>query len=239
MPITLYYLAYGSVHTVKICLFWNFWNYNLHVISLILTEYASIERYFLVFHRHEVLKHKVLFHYIPILCLTIYIPVWYFYLIFFLPCQKARLLDITVFTCGMPCFFGYAWITAYDAIANLMLPSLIILIFNTLMIVRVVVSRTVALGAIPVRETLKKNRRMILQLLGISLMSLIMWLPWVVILIGKDFFDPSFGNWFVTYILYYVPYITASLSPFFGLIGLPEIRKKFKIRALQTAIIPI
>jgi hypothetical protein len=75
---------------------------------------------------------------------------------------------------------------------------------------------------------------MILQLFGISLMCLIVWVPWAVIIIAQDFFDPSFGNWFITYILHYLPYLTTSLSPFLALIGLPEIRKHLKIVKYQS-----
>ena len=68
-------------------------------------------------------------------------------------------------------------------------------------------------------------------------MSLIAWIPWVVIIIGQNFFDPSFGNWFITYILHYLPYLTTSVSPFLALIGLPEIRKNLKIVKYQTKMV--
>ena len=77
---------------------------------------------------------------------------------------------------------------------------------------------------------------MILQLFGFSLMSLTAWMPWVVIIIAQDFYDPSFGNWFITYILHYLPYATAAASPFLALIGLPEIRKQSPMTKYQTKI---
>lgn len=76
---------------------------------------------------------------------------------------------------------------------------------------------------------------MILQLLGVSLIA---WVPQVVIIVGQYFFQPSFGNWFVTYILHYLPYVTASSSSFFALIGLPEIRKELKIKRYETKPTP-
>ena len=229
LPITLYYLAYGRVHTKKICLFWMFWDFSLQVASLFLTTYASIERYFLVFHRQAVLKHKFIWHYIPMFWFTVYIPIFFLCLLLRVPCQtksQEDSFDLTAFACGTPCYFTYVTINTYDVIVNLMLPSFTILTFNLVIIIRVIASRTTALGSVALRKILKKNRRMILQLLGISLMSLIAWLPWVVITIAVDFFDPSFGLWFEIYILPYLPYLTTSMSPFFALIGLSEIRKQ-------------
>jgi len=70
---------------------------------------------------------------------------------------------------------------------------------------------------------------MILQSIGISLLSLIAWMPWVIIIIVQNFFEASFGDWFITYILHYLPYLTTSMSPFLALIGLPEIQKHLKL----------
>lgn len=234
LPITLYYLSFGNVYTRKICIFWIYWDYTLEQTSLILIMYASIERYLLIFFKFYITKHNILLHYIPMLCICFYIPILYLYFIVLSPCTQTNFYDITSFVCGGGCFFQYVPVNTYDSIVDTMLPCFIILILNIIIILRVTFIKNRALKSISLIKILRRNRRMILQLIGISLTSLIAWMPWVIIIIVQNFFQPSFGNWFINYILHYLPYLTTSLSPFLALIGLPEIRKHFKMIKYQT-----
>ncbi|CAF1039241.1 unnamed protein product [Rotaria sp. Silwood1] len=234
LPFTLSYLALGYAQTSKICTFWVYWDYILETTSLFLTMYASVERYLLVFHKNSFLKRKVLFHFIPMSIATLYIPILYLYLIVLSPCVRNYQYDLTAFTCGGACFFAETSVNTYDTIVDTMLPCFIVLIFNLLMIIRVVILKRKVATSVPISDTLRRNRRMIAQLLAISLMCLIAWMPWVVIIIAQNFFDPSFGTWFITYILHYLPYLTSSVSPFLALIGLPEVRQGLKILKKQT-----
>lgn len=238
LPIMLYYFGYGNIYTINICVFWIYWNYSLPVTSLLITTYASIERYILVFHRHTAQRHKFLLHYIPMLCFTIYIPILYFALIVFVPCPPDFTYDTREPSCNGACYTTYVWLNTFDIMCNQTLPCVILLVFNALIIVRVIISRTAALGSAPLRNILKKNRRLILQLLGVSSMSLLAWLPWLVINIQGYFYVPEFEDWFMTYILLYLPYITASISPFLALIGLPEIRRQFITGRFETQVVP-
>lgn len=230
LPISLYYLAFGNIQTKKICTFWIYWDYTLQITSLFLTTYAAIERYFLIFHKHIMQRHILLFHYIPLLCFTMYTPIMYVYFIIILPCKTNDPYDINAFGCGGACYFSYIWASIYDGAINCTLPCVVTFIISILLIIRVTLIKRKAVGSSSLSEILKKNRRMILQLLGVSLLSLISWTPWLVVFVGQDFFDPLFANWFITYILHYLPYITASASPFFALIGLPEIRKELRMK---------
>ncbi|CAF2949620.1 unnamed protein product [Rotaria sp. Silwood2] len=233
LPISLYYLAMGYIQTAKICTFWIYWDYTLETTSLFLTMYASIERYLLVFHKSNFLKRKVLFHFIPMVTVALYIPVLYMYLVVLAPCVKNHQYDLTAFGCGGPCFFAQTLVNIYDTIVDTMLPCFIIITFNLLMIVRSSVLKRRALTSLSISNTLRRNRRMITQLLAISLMCLIAWIPWVVIIIGQNFFDSSFGDWFITHIVHYLPYLTASISPFLALIGLPSIRQRLRVLKRQ------
>ncbi|CAF2842356.1 unnamed protein product [Rotaria sp. Silwood2] len=236
LPITLSYLGLGYVQTSKICTFWVYWDYILETTSLFLTMYASIERYLLVFHKNSFLKQKVLFHFVPMVIATFYIPALYMYLIVLSPCLRNHQYDLTAFGCGGACFFAETSVNTYDTVVDTMLPCFIVLIFNLLMIGRVVILKRKVATSVSVSNTLKRNHRMIIQLLAISLMCLIAWMPWIVIIIAQNFFDPSFGTWFITYILHYLPYLTSSVSPFLALIGLPEIRQRLKRQVITTKI---
>ena len=229
LPISLYYLGKGNVQTRRICIFWIYLDYTLETTSLFLTMYASIERYLLIFLKQHIRKHDIILHYIPMLSIALYIPILYCYLIVLSPCALNHPYDITAFVCGGACFFSYTTVNTYDTIVDTMLPCFILFSFNLLIILRVTIIKAKALRTASLLKILKKNRRMILQLIGISLMTLIAWMPWVIIIIVQNFFQSSFGDWFITYILHYLPYITTSASPFLALVGLPEIRKNLKM----------
>ncbi|CAF1433507.1 unnamed protein product [Rotaria sp. Silwood1] len=150
------------------------------------------------------------------------------YLVLLFPCDPSYQYDLTVFVCGGPCYLNAFVQNFYDTIVDTMLPPCVLLIFNLLMIGHAIrLKRKVAPSTL-VLNTLKKNRRMILQLLAISLMALINWMPWVVIILIQDFYDPSFGEQFINNVVYYLPYFTSFASPFLALIGLPEIREELK-----------
>jgi hypothetical protein len=85
---------------------------------------------------------------------------------------------------------------------------------------------------------MKKTRQMILQLLFISLMSLIIYLPWtVVIIVRQTFYNASFSEISIVIIQHCLPYFISFASPFLTLIGLPEIRQKLKMILCITKMI--
>ncbi|UJR19476.1 hypothetical protein I4U23_022607 [Adineta vaga] len=228
LPFTLQFLSLGYIQTSNICQFWIFWNYTSEALPLFLTMYASIERYLLVFHKHFMMKYKKLLHYIPMTIVCLYTIGINAYLVLLIPCQTNHQYDLNVFVCGGACYFSNFILNIYDTIIDVMLPPFIILIFNLLIIFRVIIHKQHILPTVVVPNILKKNRRMILQLLAISFLSLATWIPWVVIILGQDFYDPSFAQQFIDVIIHYLPYFTTFASPLLALIGLPEIRAKFK-----------
>jgi hypothetical protein len=237
---SLRYLSLGYVSTTKMCLFWIFWDYVLEATSLFFTMYASIERYLLVFHKQLVLKHKLLLHYIPLGFFCFYSFGMYTYLVLLFPCEQNLQYDLTAFVCGGACFFNAFVENIYDTIVDVMLPSFILLIFNLLVVGRVILRKKRVSPLSAVSNTLRKSRRMILQLLAISLMTLITWMPWVIIILGQYWYGPSFAERFVSIIVHYLPYFTSFASPFLALIGLPEIRRVFiKGRRQPTTLLHI
>ncbi|CAF1540235.1 unnamed protein product [Rotaria magnacalcarata] len=227
LPFTLSYLSLGYVRSSKLCLFWIYWNYTLPVLSLYLTMYAAIERYMLVFHKQIIMKHKILFHYMPLGFVCVYPFGIYIYLILIFPCGSNYEHDVTALLCGGACYLNDMVQNIYDTVVNTMLPAFTLLIFSLTMIGRVIVHKHVVSPSIPVSNTLKRNRRMILQLLGISLLTLMIWMPWIVIILVQDLYDPSFGEDFLVLVVNYLAYFASFGSPFFALIGLPEVLVKF------------
>ncbi|CAF1624572.1 unnamed protein product [Rotaria magnacalcarata] len=200
--------------------------------------YASIERYFLIFHQECIMKNKLFFHYIPLGFVCIYTFGIHVYFIPLFPCKPNYSYDLSAFVCGGPCYLDTFIPSVYDIIIDIMLSTGVLLVFNLLMISRVINYKQRVSPSTPVSNILKKNRQMILQLLAISLMALINWLPWIFIILVQNFYDPSFGEQFITIFLHYLPYFTTFASPFLALINLPKIRAEFKnvMRQLMTTL---
>ncbi|CAF4699012.1 unnamed protein product [Rotaria socialis] len=196
--------------------------------------YAAIERYFLIFHKEWIMKNKLFFHYIPLGFVCFYTFGIYLYFVPLFPCRPNYSYDLAGFVCGGPCYLSTFVQSVYDTIVDVMLPTCVLLIFNLLMIGRVINYKHKVSPSTQVSNKLKKSRRMILQLLAISLMTLITWMPWIFIILVEDFYDPSFGEQFITVFLHYLPYFTSFASPFLALINLPEIRAEFKIVKTQV-----
>ncbi|CAF3771529.1 unnamed protein product [Rotaria socialis] len=238
LPFSLSYLSFGYMQSTKICLFWTFWDYYLQAATLFLTMYAAIERYLLVFHRQCIMKNKLFFHYIPLGFVCCYSFGIYLYFIPLFSCKPNYSYDLAAFVCGGPCYLNAFVQNIYDTIIDIMLPTCVLLVFNLLMIGRVIRYKHKVSPSTRVSNILKKSRRMILQLLAISLMTLLNWMPWIFIILVHDFYDPSFGEQFITIFLHYLPYFTSFASPFLALINLPEIREEFKkvMRQLMTTL---
>ena len=68
------------------------------------------------------------------------------YLVLFVPCEIDHEYDLNVFVCGGACYFNYFIQNIYDTIVDVMVPPFIILIFNLLIIIRIIIrcSRTMA-----------------------------------------------------------------------------------------------
>ena len=81
---------------------WILINYTLFIYSIILTTWASVERYFFIYHEHFISHHFILFHYIPTVCFAIYTPVFYVCVVLFYPCEQA--FDVTSYLCAGPCY---------------------------------------------------------------------------------------------------------------------------------------
>ena len=78
LPITLVYTDYGhgQPENDRFCSFWVAYNYVLFDIGLYRTAFASIERYFLIFHEAFVRKGCIIVHYLPVVIGVIY-PLMY------------------------------------------------------------------------------------------------------------------------------------------------------------------
>ncbi|CAF1421291.1 unnamed protein product [Adineta steineri] len=78
------------------------------------------------------------------------------------------------------------------------------------------------------REIWRRNRKMVIQLISISIIYMVVWIPNVVCHVIPLIVSSRLPCETATDILHYVQYMPALLCPFLSLIGLPEIRKSLK-----------
>ena len=104
LPLTLTFLRTGTVvmSSKQFCQFWIIFDYMLFTGSLWTMAIASIQRYWLVFHRTFFDKHLVFFHYIPLGLCVMYPVVLYSCLVLRYYCVNN--FDYSLWTCGGACY---------------------------------------------------------------------------------------------------------------------------------------
>ncbi len=78
------------------------------------------------------------------------------------------------------------------------------------------------------RNIWRRNRKMVIQLVPISIMYIVVWIPNVICFVVPLIFSSPLALELATAILNYVQYVSCLLCPFMCLIGLPEIRDSMK-----------
>lgn len=192
MPMHFYRFGFVQPSTSIFCTWWTFFEYSLDIIIALLTAMISIHRHVLIFH-DQLLQNRLqryLIYYLPLLFCVIYPLIVYTILIFIYPCDGTQ-WDYTSNVCGFAnCYLIYnRTLALYDWIGHNGLPTVIIIVANVLLIIRVIKKKHQHQQPMNWR----KQRRMTVQLLSISLLFLIAWLPSLIIGIGQQFINSSFA----------------------------------------------
>jgi hypothetical protein len=184
--------------------------------------WASIERHIIIFSTsiYRIRWKCIVFHYLPLSIAILYTPICYGYLIFIYNCVNNW--DYSELLCSEPCFYQTETIGIYDWLVDIIIPAFSIALVNIILIIRVI-SRSNRLIDNP--ERTKKNRKMTIQLLVISLLFLIFWLPIAITGLIRQFFSPTFLIDVQYNIFFYLIYFIQLFLPFVCLISLSELKK--------------
>ncbi|CAF3431409.1 unnamed protein product [Rotaria sp. Silwood2] len=234
LPITLQFLRVGYIkpNSNIFCLFWIWYNFSLQSTNLVLMTWVSFQRHILIFHSNwtQTKIGKLKCHYIPLIISITYIPIFYFSCIIIYQCEN--FFDYTSFLCGPICYNSIAWLSAYDWITHMLLPSLLIPLASITLLLRVLIQ------AKKMKRTLnwRSTRKLTLQLMAISILYLLFWTPLALVSLVRIYFIPTFIDEITYYYLYYTPYFVQLLMPFVCIACLPEIWPK-KTRVVHASII--
>jgi hypothetical protein len=223
----LVFFQYGSLQPSKpiACLLWWLADYGFYAGGLMLMAWLSIERHILIFHDGWVStrRRRFLFHYLPLIILVTYILLFYFIVIFFLPCENIYLYTVPV--CGAsPCYQSYDILAMWDFIVNTSTPILLEAIVSTALVIRV----QWQIQRLHQSTQWRKQRRMIIQLFLVSGANISLNLPYYMLTIAHRCGLPEeYGAQAVLY-FFFLGYYVIFLFPFASLCQFPDLRKQIK-----------
>ena len=222
-------LGYVWIFTPAFCALWSFVDIGLFDMIAMLMAFAAIERHILVFHRRWMItrRKRILFHYLPLCLIVIYYFVFYISVIFFPPCEN--LFDSSQPWCGYPCYYDDTIIFMYDTVVNCIIPVLLIIILSIGLIVRFIRQKR----RVRQRMRWRKHRKMVIQLLSISSLYLIFYLPLLILLTAHQYGLPEEIGADVELYTYFLSLYVILLLPYICLGSLPELWKYLNIYPIR------
>ncbi|CAF1444700.1 unnamed protein product [Rotaria sp. Silwood1] len=228
IDIPLYLDAYlhggrNSFHSSSmICLLWWFIDYGIYGAFIVFMTWASFERHILIFYHHQLLRtrlKRIIFHYIPLGIISIYMSGFYIGVIFFPPCEN--LFDFESVECGMfPCYQEVSWLNIWDYLINGGMCVFIEAVCSVILLIRVIWQKH------RIRQPIhwRKHRKMTIQLLSISILSLSIVLPENIIVVIQQIMPEmnDFASDTMSY-FFYLTYFVILLLPLVSLACLPEL----------------
>jgi hypothetical protein len=230
--------------SIPVCLMWWFIDYGFFGAISVFLAWASIERHILVFHHHQLLRtqrQRFFIHYLPLIIISVYLLGFYIGVIFFPPCQNTY--DFQSLACGLsPCYGDVSYLSTWDFLGNGIICTFIATTSSAALIIRVLWQKRRARQ----RVSWRRHRKMALQLLSISCLSLTIFFPQSLILAVQQAGGSSMSNFGVQVspYLYYLNTVVVFLLPFLCLGCLPQLWPKlllFKLKQRQAiaAITPM
>ena len=200
-------------------------DYVTYEIALQLMLWASIERHLLIFNPNmfNTPRRRLFGHFLPLGYSFIYPTMYYIYFIILYPCE--RYYDFQTSSCMVTCFLWTNNTMAYfELIFNGFLPCCLIALFSIALLIRVCWQKQ-QMGR---QMTWRKNRKMTVQLLGISTTFLAFNLGYFIIALIQMVRDPNFGSdvmvWFFS-INVCAPQL---IFPFLCLSTIPDLKRKLR-----------
>ena len=170
-----------------------------------------------------VFSHKILLHYIPMIGVCVLAVGYSVGIILFYPCEEQ--FDYGNQLCGGACYQSQIGVGIFDPVFTVLLPVTLIIFFNSLLIFRVIYQKHSMLQ----RNILKKNIRMLAQLLTVSLLHVAVWMPLTTVLLIATTSVPApqiINDLVASNILINLVYLSVLGNPVVSIFAIPEIKTK-------------
>ncbi len=209
--------------TTTFYLIWVFIDYAFYSAQIALFAWATIERHILIFHDKWIAtrKKRLFIHYIPIAAISIYCFIYYC-LIYFGPFCENSFDSFVAGGIYIPCLFSRTFLGTWDLIVHQFIPTLVIVIFRALLILRVIWQKL----RLHQRIKWRRHRKMTIQLLSISCIYLICNVPWTSLVFEFQYGLSTEAVYIPLLYAGYLYYYVFFLFPLVCCGSLPEIRKK-------------
>jgi hypothetical protein len=193
LPMIIHFNHLGRISpaTPDYCTWWTFLEYTLNAAGEMLMATISIQRHIFIFRIHifNIRSYRYLLHHVPLMFCIIYPIILYLILVVLYPCDGTQ-WDYTSNVCGLAnCYLVYSRVLGtFDWAVNNGSPVIIIAIANVALTVRIIRQKRRRQGYV----TWRQQRRMTLQLLTISCLYLIAWIPNLFIGLVQQLYSPTF-----------------------------------------------
>ena len=227
VPFTMNVYLFGIVpqQSPAFCMFWKFIDSCIYTTVPKLVAWASVERHILIFHTQWVstMKKRIFIHYIPIIIIVLYSIMLYAIITPMNNC--GRQFYYTVVFCGYySCMYDSVTYSLYEFVSGGVLSSFFIGTGSISLALRVVLQKRRFRQQIQWR----KYRKMAIQLLSVTSIFFVLYLPPILLAIAHDFGVPSYiGNDYNIYAQFLTWYIIF-LFPFSCISTLPQLRNRIK-----------
>jgi hypothetical protein len=180
-PWMLYFYRYNGVweRSPIFCQIWGFLDWGIYITQTILFAWATTERHILIFHDKWVSTREKRFfmHYLPPILILLYCLIFYV-IVYFLPvCEN--IFNNSIMLCVKPCIFYDYIFSMWEMIVHQIIPAVIIIVFSIALFVRVLWQK----HRIHQPVQWRKHRKMIIQVLSISVLYLFFFFPYAIYII--------------------------------------------------------
>ena len=226
LPLILFHLKVNvtPLSNGRFCLFWNYVDLSFYALISLLMLWTSIERYLFIYHSPCFQRRSLICfsHRLPLLLIPLYVSLFYSVAILIHPCENH--FDFTQVVCGELCYYSQTpWLAVIDQWLNNILPALFIAVLNLFLFVRVIWQKRRRPGR---SLSWQRHRRMVLQLLPVTLLYLAGVLPYGFVTCASLLGFSSQASLTLQGHFFYLFYYVAVLLPFVSLIGMPNIYSK-------------
>ena len=228
IPFTIHFYRSGSVMipSAYYCTWLTFYEFTCCAIILFLVLVASIHRHLFIFSRATPLtsRKRFLIYTVPVIMCVVYPIIFYVITVLLDPCNYNNgQWNYRWNLCGaLPCFVIFdRFLALFDPLGNNELPIILVMISNMFLVIRVIRQKQ----QVQARGIVRKNRRMTLLMIAISSIHIILWSPFLFILVVQIFGSPDFAVGIQQNVFGDFIYLDSLLIPYAYFALLPGIEK--------------
>nr|ACD54750.1 GQ-coupled rhodopsin-like protein [Adineta vaga] len=222
LPITLMFLHNGFISSKTLCTGWIVVNSTFFLLSITLMGWASVERYLFIYHEQIITRHYILLHVVPVICLLFYCPLFYIGAVVLHECQLDY--DMYRYVCGGACYQYEIPLSLINWIVNVLCVVIFTFVINLILIIRHVIQRQRMKKSVFVAG--RNQQWLIIQLLAVSLLYIVGWIPYSIISLIQIFVNNKLlFNLLSTYFTF-IPHIQTILLPYICLLFMPNVKQK-------------